>query len=242
MTGVDRQLYMGDCVEWMQLVPEGSVDLVVTDPPYLLKSTQGGGAFGSKGREYHDAVSDMADGLPEEALEGMCRVLKKVNMYIFCSKDQVFPLIAWFRQRYGEKVTYDILTWHKTNPTPSCNNKYLSDTEYILFFREKGVRVYGSYSTKHKYWVTPVNKADKSRYGHPTVKPLEIVNDLVINSSQPGDTVMDPFMGTGTTGVAALMNGRRFIGMETEERWFNTAVRRTGEAEERRSVTKQARL
>lgn len=223
------RLHYGDCVSWMATLPGRSVDLIITDPPYLLKSTQGGGAFGSKGREYHDTVSGMADGLPEGALEGMCSVLKKVNMYIFCSKDQVFPLIAWFRQRYGEKVTYDILTWHKTNPTPACNNKYLSDTEYILFFREKGVKVYGSYSTKHKYWVTPVNKSDKSRYGHPTVKPLEIINDLVINSSQPGDTVMDPFMGTGTTGVAALMNGRRFIGAEMDSGWFAVASERLAE-------------
>lgn len=100
-----------------------------------------------------------------------------------------------------------------------------------MFFREKGVKVYGSYSTKKKYYVTPTNKADKDKYNHPTVKPLEIINNLVINSSQENDVILDPFMGSGTTCVSALQNNRKFIGMEIDENYFNIAKERILEIE-----------
>lgn len=124
----------------------------------------------------------------------------------------------------------DLLTWHKTNPVPTCNNKYLSDTEYLLFFREKGVKVYGSYQTKKKFYVTQTNKKDKDKYKHPTVKPVEIMENIITNSSQEGETVLDCFMGSGTTGVACVNTNRRFIGIEKEEKYIEIAKQRIEEA------------
>jgi DNA modification methylase len=109
---------------------------------------------------------------------------------------------------------------------PTCNNKYLSDTEYLLYFREKGVPIFGSYDTKRKFYVTPTNKADKKLWGHPTVKPLNIIKNLITNSSLPGGVVLDCFMGSGTTGVAAKELGRSFIGIELDEKYFRTAEKR----------------
>ena len=103
------------------------------------------------------------------------------------------------------------MTWHKTNPPPMCSNKYLSDTEYCLFFR-KGAKLYGSYSTKGKYWLSPLNVADKKKYGHPTCKPEKIIRTLVENSSQRGELVCDPYLGSGTTAAVCAQIGRRFIG------------------------------
>lgn len=120
----------------------------------------------------------------------------------------------------------DLLTWHKTNPTPTCNNKYLSDTEYLLFFRENGVKVYGEYCTKKKYYVTPTNKADKDKYRHPTIKPLNIMENIVLNSSKEGEVVLDCFMGSGTTGVACKKLGRDFIGVELDKEYFEIAKER----------------
>lgn len=123
------------------------------------------------------------------------------------------------------------MTWHKTNPVPACGNKYLTDTEFILFFREKGVRLYGNFYTKKTYYVTPINIADKRKYKHPTIKPLDILDNFIVNSSLENDVVFDPFMGSGSTGVSAVKNNRSFIGIEIEKPYFDIAKQRIYEAE-----------
>lgn len=147
--------------------------------------------------------------------------MKKINIYIWCNKEQIKMYLNFFNN-----TNMDLICWHKTNPVPTCNNKYLSDTEYLLFFREKGVSVYGEYRTKRKYYVLPTNKKDKTIYNHPTVKPLEIIENLVTNSSKVGDTVLDCFMGTGTVGVACKKMDRNFIGCEIDREYFKTCISR----------------
>ena len=167
----------------------------------------------------------MTRGFDTAVLDELVRVMRKVNIYIWCNKEQIKQYLEYF-----EGCNMDLLTWHKTNPVPTCNNKYLSDTEYLLFFREKGVKVYGSYQTKRKFYVTQTNKKDKDKYKHPTVKPVEIMENIITNSSQEGETVLDCFMGSGTTGVACVNTNRRFIGMEKEEKYFEIAKQRIEEA------------
>lgn len=99
-----------------------------------------------------------------------------------------------------------------------------------MFFREKGVKVYGSFDTKRTWYATPLNQSDKKKYGHPTVKPLSILENLVMNSSQEGKVVLDCFMGSGSTGVACLNTNRNFIGIELDEGYFNIAQNRLEEA------------
>jgi DNA modification methylase len=130
-----------------------------------------------------------------------------------------------------KNFSWNLLTWHKTNPIPTCNNKYLNDTEYIVFMREKGVSVYGDYHTKKSYFVTPVNKKEKQLYKHPTIKPVDIIENLIINSSKENDVVLDCFMGSGTTGVACKKLNRNFIGMELNEEYFEIAKKRINEEE-----------
>ena len=223
-------LYNGDCLEILKNIPDKSVDLVVTDPPYEKKGNGcycGGGAFGSTNRTYHSDLDNknLLNGIDNAYLDELVRVMKKVNIYIWCNKEQLLQYMEYFKD-----YNMELLTWHKTNPTPTCNNKYLSDTEYLLFFREKGVKIYGSYATKRKYYVTPTNKEDKDRYGHPTIKPLDIIQNLIINSSKEGDTILDCFMGSGTTGVACVNTGRKFIGMELDKQYFNIAQDRINNA------------
>ena len=223
-------LYNMDCLEGMKHIPDGSVDLVVTDPPYLLDN-QGGGAFGTcrgkskekKGRTYHAELTPMSEGITDEHLEQMCRICKIPNIYLFCSKDQVPQFLNF---AISHKLNFDILAWHKTDPTPMCGNKYLSDTEYIIFMRGKGAKVYGEYKTKRKYFVTKSNTKDKHKYGHPTCKPTDILETLIHNSSQEGELVCDPFMGSGSTAVAALNKHRHFIGFEMNEEYYTKALKR----------------
>ena len=221
------KLYQGDCLEIMKGVSDGSIDLVVTDPPYEI-STTGAGMYKQADKQYVKELNGMKDGFSEKVLDELCRVMKKINIYFFCSQKQIIPLLDYFVKK--KKCNWNILSWHKTNPIPACGNKYLTDTEFVLFFREKGVKVYGSFDTKRTWYATPLNQSDKKMYGHPTVKPLYILENLVVNSSQEGEVVLDCFMGSGSTGVACLNTNRNFIGIELDEGYFKIAQNRLEEA------------
>lgn len=241
------ELYHGDCLEVMDtLIAMGvKVDAIITDPPYLLE-TEGAGFFGKKSDEYSmnykgkkaytyggeryvmQEINSMKDGISEETLEKLCKIMKKINIYFFCSQKQLPILYKFFVEKKG--CNWNLLCWHKTNPIPACGNKYLSDSEYIMFFREKGVKIYGNFDTKFTYYVTKSNMEDKKKYGHPTIKPLNIVENFVINSTNEGDTVLDPFMGSGTTGVACKRLNRNFIGIELDDKYFQIAKERINAA------------
>ena len=215
------KLYNGDCLEKIKLIEDRSIDLVVIDPPYEIKTMLGGGTIGK--RRYKEEVSTMINGFSEEVLDILCEKMKKINIYIYCSKLQVPKLLNYF---INKKCNYEILTYNKTNPTPLCGNTYLPDTEYIIFAREKGVKIYGEYKTKFKYYVDKVNKEDKKKYGHPTCKPVPLLQNHIINSTNENDIVLDCFMGSGSTGVACINTNRKFIGIELDKGYFNIAIDR----------------
>ena len=226
MIKTDRyELYKGDCLEVMKSIPDKSIDLVIIDPPYEIKTMKGGWTIGK--RKYEDEVSVMIDGFSEEILNLLCTKMKKINIYIYCSKLQLPKLLNYF---INKKCNYEILTYHKTNPTPLCGNTYLPDTEYVVFAREKGVKIYGEYKTKFKYYTDKVNKKDKKLYKHPTCKPIPFLQNHIINSSNEDDIILDCFMGSGSTGVAALNTNRKFIGIELDENYFNIAKERIEES------------
>lgn len=210
-------------MEILKSFPDNSIDLVVTDPPYVI-DTNGAGIYRQADKQYVKELNSMKNGFSEEVLDELCRVMKKINVYFFCSQKQIIPLLKYFVE--GKGCNWNILSWHKSNPIPACGNKYLTDTEFILFFREKGVKVYGEFKTKFTYYVTPINQVDKKKYGHPTVKPLGIIKNLIINSSLEGDTVLDPFMGSGTTCVAAKELNRGYVGIEIDPEHLKVAKSR----------------
>ena len=205
-------------MEKINLVKDKSIDLAIIDPPYIVHAGKGGGAFGN--RNNLSEINFMSNGFDLEILNKIEQKMKKINIYIYCSKKQVPILLEY---AINKKLNYDILTFNKTNPTPLCNNKYLSDTEYIIFLRERGVKIFGNYHTKFTYYIDKVNTEDKKKYKHPTIKPLELIKRHIINSSNEGDTILDCFMGSGTTGVACMNTNRKFIGIELDENYFNIA-------------------
>lgn len=216
-------LIQGSAYEELRKLPDRSVDCIITDPPYQSTATSAGGCFGNKNRDYLNELQGLYSGFSNDILDECCRVLKKINLYIWCNKQQFNQILTYF---LAKKCNWTFLVWNKTNPIPACNNRYLNDCEYCLFFREAGVPVYGSYETKHSVYTSAINMADKKRYDHPTVKPLEFTTNMVINSTKEGDIILDPFMGSGTTGEAALRLGRSFIGIELEPKHFQTASER----------------
>jgi site-specific DNA-methyltransferase (adenine-specific) len=197
----------------MKLIPDKSVDLVVTDPPYKIVAGGGGGCFGTEKREYHKGVKGLSYGFENIILDECMRILKIFNLYIFCSKDQILQILQWAKEN---NLNIDILCYHKLNPIPTVNNKYLSDTEYIIFLREQGACLKGNYESKKKYFL---QNNSKTNLDHPTVKPLNIITTLVLNSTQDNDLVLDPFMGSWTTARACKDIGRNFIGFELSEEY-----------------------
>lgn len=225
------RLYCGDCLELLARVPTGSVDLIVTDPPYQIDSTKGGGGIGRKMKNTQDELAEkgIVSGFDGRILDEMMRVCKVPNMYIWCNAKQIPMYLDFFVKKH--KCNFDILVWVKTNAIPAFSNKYLTDKEYCLYFRKGGFCKPADYEHARTAWFQPINLKDKKMYNHPTIKPLNIIETLVANSSKRGDVILDPFMGSGTTGVACRRLGREFIGAELREDYFGVAERRIQEAE-----------
>lgn len=236
---LSTMLYNGDCFDLMKTLPDKSVDLIVTDPPYNI-SIGGGGFLKEKNAKYalEKQLKGIDKGYDLRILDECVRVMKAINIYIFCSHFQIVPLLQFFVQE--RDCSFNLITWHKTNPMPYCGNTYLKDTEYCLFFRKRGVKVYGTFDTKKTYYLSSINYSDKKKYKHPTIKPLNIIQNFIINSSRIGDVVLDPFMGSGTTGVAATQLNRKFIGIELSKEYFEIAKNRIEESERFASDTKTA--
>ena len=225
-----NKIYNADCLDILKELPDKCIDLIVTDPAYLITSRGNAGNSGGmlqkeinkKGKVFNFNFLKIDDWLPE-----CYRVLKNgSHCYIMCNNINLFHFL-----KVAEKVGFHFiksLIWDKGNKI--MGTAYMSSFEYILFFREKGVPVYGTYETKFTYYVTPLNQKDKRKYNHPTVKPLKIVKNLIFNSSNEGDIVLDPFLGSGTTAVAAKILNRRYIGVEINPEYFITAENRLLEA------------
>lgn len=220
-----NNILCGDCFELIKKLPDKCVDLIIMDPPYQLDVSQSAGAFGTKKKmHYKKELEMLSNGYSDEILEECCRVLKKINLYIFHSTKQERQLLNFFESE--KKCYHTNLNWHKTNPIPACGNSYLSDTESCYFFREPGVFLGGTVETKRTYWETPTNVKDKRLYNHPTPKPEFIIKNFILNSSEEGDLILDPFIGSGTTAAVAKKLNRDFIGFEINENHVKTGQER----------------
>ena len=287
-----NKIYLGDAYELIKQIPDKSIDLIVTDPPYEFipggsghsdlgqrKRTNandiynldtnrtkqnivtGGGCFGTKQRDYYSEFSEtdvskqrqeyldyvakhgkdeeserlriiangvdnnnntrfISEGISNEILKEFVRVMKKGNIYIFCNKNQLRQYFDFFDD-LGWNL--DLLVWNKTNCIPTINNTYLANLEYCVFARESGAPLYGSYETKSKCYTSSCNKKDKDLFLHPTIKPLPFIKNLIINSSQENQVVLDPFIGSGTTAVACKELNRQFIGFELNPKFYEIA-------------------
>ena len=224
------KLLNGDCLELLKKVPDHSVDLIATDPPYLISATNGGGTINSV-KKLNKSLADLktvdiTQGYDIELFgTEFIRVMKEINIYFWCNKVQIPDYFNFYVNKH--KCKFDILCWHKTNALPTYSNKYLSDTEYLLYFRKgKGKCFPESYEDAKTFYIAPINHKDKKEFGHPTIKPLDITEKIIRNSTREGQLVLDPFMGSGTTGVAALNNNRNFLGIELDEGYFEIAKNR----------------
>lgn len=231
-------LYNGDCKELLKHLPNGCVDLVMTDPPYQIDHTDGGGIVNTiKGFEkmnHELRAANLINGFDIAILDEMLRVLRKPNLYVWCNGKQLPMYLDYFVREHN--CLFDIIVWYKTNAVPTFSNKYLTDKEYCLYFRKGGYCAPSSYASARTVYFQPINAADKRMYGHPTIKPLNIIQTLVQNSTKEGDTVLDCFMGSGTTGEACVRLNRNFIGMEINENFYRIAQTRINASKQQLSI------
>lgn len=208
-------------------IPSESVDLVVTDPPYKIVgggcTTIKGGIFDKRlnsnvtdGTLFNNNGIEFSDWLPE-----IYRVLKNgTHAYIMCNGRNMATL-----QDAAEKAGFtfqNLLIWDKGNVTP--NRYYMQRCEFVLMLRKGKARTI-NYPGMSNLFSVP-NKIGKRL--HPTEKPVGLMEIFIQNSSNAGDTVLDPFMGAGSTGVASVQLGRHFIGYEIDEKYFDIAKGRIG--------------
>lgn len=225
-------LMQGDCFERMKEIPDGSIDMFLTDPPYEI-SNSGGGMMDRDNRDFIREINSMGMCVSNFSVSNFLTLIsnkfkskQNFNGVFFCSTKQVGSYINYAVEN---NLQYGIGVWHKTNPAPLCNNKYLSDLEYWVYIKGNKARIGGSYETKSLLYQSKSNVADKKLYGHPTIKPLDLVEKFIINHTQEDMLIADPFMGSGTTGVACQKLKRRFVGIELDtdnNQYFDVAKNR----------------
>lgn len=211
-------LYCGDCAEVLQ---DESVtfDAIVTDPPYLFDS-RGGGIF----RSNRNCMDVIAEHRLDQGFDISTIPLNRARSAVFfCHNDQLPDLLAVLQEKFAR---FAVCQWHKSNPMPVANKHYRPDTEFYIHAWSKDGHPVGELGQLGRYIITPVGK---SEFDHPTVKPLQVMSKIICNVQ--GDVILDPFMGSGSTGVAALQHGRRFIGIERERKFFDIACKRIEDAQ-----------
>jgi site-specific DNA-methyltransferase (adenine-specific) len=245
-------IYCGDCLDVMKDIPDGSVDLTVTSPPYdNLRTYNGNNALW--GEHVWKAV-----------IQDLYRVTKDGGVVVWVVADATikgsetgtsFNQALWAKE-CGFNL-HDTMIWNKPNPMPRTHNRYEQGFEYMFVFSKGKPVVWnpkmvpckmagkkrggtfqhngdGIRKPKHKGGVCAEEKqcsnvwlcAGGSKTAHPAEFPYQIAHDHIISWSNEGDTVLDPFMGSGTTLVAAKRNNRKAIGIELEEKYCEMAARR----------------
>lgn len=201
-------LVEADAVAWLHSVPSESADLVVTDPPY--ESLEKHRAIGTTTRLKHSKASsnDWFSVFPNarfpELLAAIYRVLKRnSHFYLFCDQETMF-VVKPMAEAVGFKF-WKPLVWDKQRI--GMGYHYRSRYEFILFF-EKGKRKLANLGQ------ADIIEATRVFNGYPTEKPVDVSTILVEQSSSPGDLVLDPFFGSGSTAAAALSTGRSFAGSD----------------------------
>jgi modification methylase len=238
----------GDCIEVMNSLPEASVDLIFADPPYNLQLK---GDLHRPDNSQVDAVDDAwdqfasfaaYDKFTQDWLKAARRLLKPHGaIWVIGSYHNIFRVGAAL-QDAGYWILNDVI-WRKSNPMPNFRGKRLTNAHETMIWASKseGAKYTFNYESLKSLndgvqmrsdWVLPLCtgherlKDDNGDKAHPTQKPESLLHRVLVGSTNPGDVVLDPFFGTGTTGAVAKMLGRDYIGIEREAAYRSVAEKR----------------
>jgi DNA modification methylase len=215
-------IYFGDCLTVLKRLPDESIDLILTDPPYGINYLS---------RSHRLPLAKIANDKGVEAYELLDKALaiasKKLkpdrHVYIFTNW-QAFGGMAPIVKKYFKLK--GALAWIKNNRTRGdLKGNYGYQYEMVLYAHKGRRWLFG----KRDGDVLQFNKVPTQSMRHPTEKPVALIKYLIEKSTLPGEAVLDMFMGSGSTGEAAIASGRGFIGIETELTWYTIAKKRLGE-------------
>lgn len=243
-TGV--RLYQANCLDFMarlsERFPNGKFDMIFADPPYFL-SNGGITCHAGKMIKVDKGAWDQSQG-PElnhqfnHAWLSSCQRLLKPHGTLWVSGTQhVIHSVGFAMQQLGMKILNDIV-WEKPNPPPNLSCRYFThSTETIIWaaknmrakhvFNYKLMKSFNSGKQMKSIWkIAAPGREEKAHGKHPTQKPLALLERIILSSTCREDLVFDPFSGSSTTGVAAIVTGRKFIGSELEEEFIALSKKR----------------
>jgi len=226
----DHALVVGSCLDQYGLaaLPDLSVDHVITDPPYSEWINRNASAAPSpdknKHRKVYKRILDIG-GMPNAVIRQLSREFARITkrwVIVWCA-DITLHLWRHHLARAGLKVTRTGI-WVRTRYTPQFSgDRPAMGFELAVIAHRRG-RKHWNGGGRAAMWLHPTCQ-DKGRF-HPTQKPLALMEEIVRDFTDTGDIIVDPFAGSGTTGVAAKRYARRFIGWELREEWATKAMRR----------------
>ena len=248
--GENCEIYLGDCLEILAGLPPNSVDMIFADPPYNL-SNDGFTCHAGRAVSVNKGEWDRSHGI-EKDFEfhkewiSACRRVLKPNGTIWISGTYHSIYACGFAlQVLGYHILNDIC-WFKPNASPNLSCRYFTASHETLIWARKskkakhvfnyGTMKNGSFAgdilkapgkQMRSVWAITTPRKEEKRYGkHPTQKPEDLLKRIILASTNEGDLVLDPFMGSGTTGVVAVRYERRFTGIEKEQQFYNIAKKR----------------
>lgn len=225
----EKCVLYGDSRDVLKRIPDNSIDFILTDPPYNIGKHSTGKPLPGRSAMNNDvALWDWIDFNPEEWADELVRILKPTgNLFIFTSYNQ---LGRWYNCLDKKFDTSNFMVWHKTNPAPKIFKAgFLNSCEMIFTcWNKKHTWNFISQKEMHNFIESPICMRPErlSTPKHPAQKPVAILKKMIEIASNKGDIVLDPFMGVGSTGVAALSLKRKFIGVEKEYEYFEAAKKR----------------
>lgn len=224
---------LGDSKEIIKRIPDNSIDFILTDPPYNIgKHSTGNIPLPGRSAMNNDVADwDWVDFHPEDWVEEFIRVLKPTgNLFIFTTYNQIGKWYDCLDKRFDAT---NFMIWHKTNPAPKIFKAgFLNSCEMIYTcWNKKHTWNFISQKEMHNFIESPIcMKPERlSNPKHPAQKPVAILKKMIRIASNKNDIIFDPFMGVGSVGVAAMEEGRKFIGVEINSEYFEAAKKRVND-------------
>jgi site-specific DNA-methyltransferase (adenine-specific) len=232
-----NKIYNTDCLEGMKQIDKNSIDLILTDPPYNISSEtkiiREGGKFGkAKTIDMDFGEWDKNNIFPQDYLNLFVSLLKPNGVLIMFYDKLYLGLIGIYLQNNHNFKVRHLGNWIKSNPAPQARKvKWMNGSEqFIIATKNEGSGHHYNYELGQSpdYFKTSVS----FKHLHPTQKPEELIEWLVKYWSFKNDIVLDPFMGSGTTGVVCKKLNRKFIGFEIDKNYYDIAKKRIGDIPE----------
>ena len=243
-------LYFGDALEILDQFESEKFDLIFADPPYFL-SNDGITCQSGKMVSVNKGIWDKSKGFEEDVkfandwLKACRRVLTKNGSIWISGTLHAIYKVGYLLEKNGYDLINDIV-WYKPNAPPNLSCKYFTHSHELILWARKSDKSRHTFNyEKMKFWNNPkdklknkdkqmrsvwsiplLSKSEKEFGKHPTQKPIELLNRIVNSSSSEGDWVLDPFIGSGTTGIVCSALNRKFIGIDNNKEYLDLAIKR----------------